>query len=297
MSFETLLYDAQDAIATITLNRPERLNTIVPPMPEEIEQAMRLAIEDAAVKVIVLRGAGRSFCAGFDFAGGFHHWDESLTSDGAWDPGKDFMFATAQALGPVPRFMSLWRSPKPVIAQVHGWCVGGGSDMALCADLVIASEDARIGTSYSRMWGCYLTGMWLYRLGLTKAKEMALTGKPLSGVEAVEAGLINAAVPFDRLEQEVHERAEQLAAIPLSQLAAMKLIVNQAYENMGLASTQALGPILDGLMRNTPDAAEFIELAERDGVGAAVARRDGPFGDYSQAPPEQQPNPANVIVP
>jgi enoyl-CoA hydratase len=297
MSFQTLLYDAQDTIATITLNRPERLNTIVPPMPEEIEQAMRLAIEDATVKVIVLRGAGRSFCAGFDFAGGFHHWDESLTSDGAWDPGKDFMFATAQALGPVPRFMSLWRSPKPVIAQVHGWCVGGGSDMALCADLVIASEDARIGTSYSRMWGCYLTGMWLYRLGLTKAKEMALTGKPLSGVEAVEAGLINAAVPFTRLEQEVRERAEQLAAIPLSQLAAMKLIVNQAYENMGLASTQALGPILDGLMRNTPDAAEFIELAERDGVGAAVARRDGPFGDYSQAPPDQQPNPANVIVP
>jgi enoyl-CoA hydratase len=126
---------------------------------------------------------------------------------------------------------------------------------------------------------------------------MALTGKPLSGVEAVEAGLINAAVPFTRLEQEVRERAEQLAAIPLSQLAAMKLIVNQAYENMGLASTQALGPILDGLMRNTPDAAEFIELAERDGVGAAVARRDGPFGDYSQAPPDQQPNPANVIVP
>ncbi|HEY1449393.1 MAG TPA: crotonase/enoyl-CoA hydratase family protein, partial [Solirubrobacteraceae bacterium] len=239
MSFETLLYDAQDAIATITLNRPERLNTIVPPMPEEIEQAMRLAIEDAAVKVIVLRGAGRSFCAGFDFAGGFHHWDESLTSDGAWDPGKDFMFATAQALGPVPRFMSLWRSPKPVIAQVHGWCVGGGSDMALCADLVIASEDAQIGTPYSRIWGCYLSGMWLYRLGLAKAKEYALTGRPLSGREAADIELINAAVPFARLEQEVRERAEQLAAIPLSQLAAMKLIVNQAYENMGLASTQA----------------------------------------------------------
>jgi enoyl-CoA hydratase len=200
-------------------------------------------------------------------------------------------------MGSVPKFMSLWRSPKPVIAQVHGWCVGGGSDMALCADLVIASEDARIGTSYSRMWGCYLTGMWLYRLGLTKAKEHALTGKPLSGTEAVEAGLINAAVPFGRLESEVRERAEQLAAIPLSQLSAMKLIVNQAYENMGLASTQALGPILDGLMRNTPDAKQFIELAEREGVGAVVALRDGPFGDYSQAPPEEQPDPSNVIVP
>jgi enoyl-CoA hydratase/carnithine racemase len=297
MSFQTLLYDTESAIATITLNRPERLNTIVPPMPDELEAAVHRAIADEQVKVIVLRGAGRAFCAGFDLGGGFHHWDESLTTDGQWDAGKDFAMATSQAIGPVPKFMSLWRSPKPVIAQVHGWCVGGGSDMALCADLVIASEDARIGTSYSRMWGCYLTGMWLYRLGLTKAKEYSLTGKPLSGTEAVEAGLINAAVPFERLEAEVAERARQLAAIPLSQLTAMKLIVNQAYENMGLASTQFLGPVLDGLMRNTPEAKEFIELAEREGVSGAVVQRDGPFGDYSQAPAEEQPNPANVIVP
>jgi enoyl-CoA hydratase len=297
MSFQTLLYDTEDAVATITLNRPERLNTIVPPMPDELEAAVNEATRDEQVKVIVLRGAGRSFCAGFDFAGGFHHWDRGMTTDGAWDPGKDFAMATSQAVGPVPKLMSLWRSPKPVIAQVHGWCVGGGSDMALCADLIVASEDARIGTSYSRMWGCYLTGMWLYRLGLTKAKEYSLTGKPLSGVQAVEVGLINAAVPFARLEEEVRERARQLAAIPLSQLSAMKLIVNQAYENMGLASTQALGPILDGLMRNTPEAKEFIDLAEREGVGSVVARRDGPFGDYSQAPPEEQPNPENVIVP
>jgi enoyl-CoA hydratase len=193
--------------------------------------------------------------------------------------------------------MSIWRTPKPVIAQVHGWCVGGGSDMALCADLVIASEDARIGTPYSRMWGCYLTGMWLYRLGLTRAKEYALTGKPLSGVEAVQAGLINAAVPFAELEQEVSRRASELATIPLSQLSAMKLIVNQAYENMGLSSTQLLGPILDGLMRNTPEAKGFIDLASGEGVGAAVSRRDGAFGDYSQAPASQQPNPENVIVP
>lgn len=296
MPYETLLYDAQEQVATITLNRPERLNTIVPPMPDELEAAVHRAIADAQVKVIVLRGAGRAFCAGFDLGGGFHHWDDALTTDGQWDAGKDFAMATSQA-GPVPKFMSLWRSPKPVIAQVHGWCVGGGSDMALCADLVIASEDARIGTSYSRMWGCYLTGMWLYRLGLTKAKEYSLTGKPLSGLQAVEAGLINAAVPFARLEAEVAERARQLAAIPLSQLSAMKLIVNQAYDNMGLASTQFLGPVLDGLMRNTPEAKEFIELAEREGVSGAVVQRDGPFGDYSQAPPEEQPNPDNVIVP
>jgi enoyl-CoA hydratase len=145
------------------------------------------------------------------------------------------------------------------------------------------------------MWGCYLSGMWIYRLGLTKAKEYALTGKPLSGAKAAEIGLINAAVPFERLEDEVHRAARDLASIPLSQLAAMKLIVNQAYENMGLASIQTLGPILDGLMRNTPDAHRFIELAKREGVSGAVATRDGAFGDYSQAPREEQPNRANVI--
>ena len=191
--------------------------------------------------------------------------------------------------------MSIWRSPKPVIAQVHGWCVGGGSDMALCADLVIMSEDARIGTPYSRMWGCYLTGMWLYRLGLTKAKELALSGDSLSGTEAAEIGLVNAAVPFERLEDEVRDRADKLASLPSSQLAAMKLIVNQAYDNMGLASTQVLGPILDGLMRNTPDALRFVGLAETEGVTAAIEQRDGPFGDYSQAPPAERPDPSHVI--
>ncbi len=294
--YETLLYEVDDAIATITLNRPDRLNTIVPPMPDEIEAAIHRAVVDATIRVIVMRGAGRAFCAGFDFGGGFHQWDDQLTTDGKWDSGKDFIRAAASfGLGAVPKFMSMWRSPKPVIAQVHGWCVGGGSDMALCADLVIASEDARIGTPYSRMWGCYLSGMWIYRLGLTKAKEYALTGKPLSGAKAAEIGLINAAVPFTRLEDEVRRAARDLASIPLSQLAAMKLIVNQAYENMGLASIQTLGPILDGLMRNTPDAHRFIEMAKREGVSGAVAARDGAFGDYSQAPREEQPNRKNVI--
>jgi enoyl-CoA hydratase len=295
-TYQTLLYDTDGAIATITLHRPDRLNTIVPPMPDELEAAVTRAVRDREIKVIVLRGAGRAFCAGYDFSEGFHHWDESINTDGQWDPGKDFVFATAPALSPTQKFLSLWRSPKPVIAQVHGWCVGGGSDMALAADLVIASEDARIGTPYSRMWGCYLSGMWLYRLGLTRAKEYALTGKPLSGREAADVGLINRAVPFERLEAEVRATAEQLAGIPLSQLAAMRLVVNQAYENMGLGSTQTLGTVLDGLMRNTPDARAFIRLAEQEGVGAVVERRDGPFGDYSKAPRDEQPDPRNVIT-
>ncbi len=293
MSFETILYSVQGAVATVTLNRPERLNTIVPPMPDEFEAAIRAATLDENVKVIVVRGAGRSFCAGYDFGGGFHQWDDLLTTEGRWDPGKDFIGASAY--GPTQKFMAIWRTPKPVIAQVHGWCVGGGSDMALCADLVIASEDAQIGTPYSRIWGCYLSGMWIYRLGLAKAKEHALTGKPLSGRRAAEIELINAAVPFADLEAEVARRATELAAIPLSQLAAMKLIVNQAYERMGLGATQTLGPILDGLMRNTPDAEAFIGKAASDGVRAATEERDRPFGDYSVASDSGRPDPTHVI--
>jgi enoyl-CoA hydratase len=295
VDFETILYAVDGAVATITLNRPERLNTIVPPLPDELAAAVGAAVRDDTVKVIVVRGAGRSFCAGYDFGGGFHHWDESITTDRQWDPGRDFVWATSAETSPTHRFLSLWRSPKPTIAQVHGWCVGGGSDMALCADLVIASEDARIGAPYARMWGAFQTAMWIYRLGLTRAKEHALTGKPLSGREAADVGLINEAVPFGQLEETVRARADQLASIPSSQLAAMKLTVNHAYESMGLAGTQTLGLILDGLMRNTPDALRFVRVADEQGVTAAVAERDGPFGDYTQAPPDEQPDPGNVI--
>lgn len=295
MTFETILLSKDGAIATITLNRPKALNTIVPPMPDEIEAAINDCVRDDSVKVIILRGAGRAFCGGFNFGDGFHHWDDMLTTDGKWDPGKDFMMATAPALAPTQKFMSIWRSPKPVIAQVHGWCVGGGSDYALAADLVIMSDDARIGTPYSRMWGAYLSGMWIYRLGLTRAKEFGLMGKPLSGIEAAEIGLVNESVPFENLEATVRKRAEQLASIPLSQLAAQKLVINHAFENMGLASTQVLGPILDGLMRNTPDALAFIEKAESEGVKSAVTERDGLFGDYSQADDDNKPNPNNII--
>lgn len=296
-SFETLLYKAQPPVATITLNRPEQLNTIVPPMPDEIEAAVGLAERDPQVKVIVLRGAGRSFSGGYDFGGGFAQWGEAMNTDGRWDPGKDFAMVSSRSTGPTPKFMAIWRASKPVIAQVHGWCVGGASDYALCADIVIASDDAVIGTPYARMWGAYLTGMWIYRLGLAKAKWHALTGEPLTGVEAAAAELINESVPFERLEARVAEVAGMLARIPLSQLQAQKLIVNQAYENMGLASIQTLGGILDGLMRNTPDALEFIDVAATEGVRAAVQRRDGPWGDYSQAPPERRPDPSHVIEP
>ena len=179
-------------------------------MPDEIEAAIGLAERDPAIKVIVLRGAGRAFSGGYDFGGGFKHWGESMNTDGRWDPGKDFALISARATGPTQKFMAIWRASKPVIAQVHGWCVGGASDYALCADIVIASDDAVIGTPYARMWGAYLTGMWLYRLSLAKAKWHSLTGEPLTGKEAAEVELINESVPFERLEARVAEVAAML---------------------------------------------------------------------------------------
>jgi enoyl-CoA hydratase len=295
MPHETIHYAREGTTAVITLDRPDELNTIVPPMLEELEAAVTDAIRDREVKVILLQGAGRAFCAGFNFARGFSYWDEEIATDGEWDAGRDLIMVTSQATGWVPRFMSLWRSPKPVIAQVHGWCVGGGSEMALCADIVIASEDAQIGTPYSRMWGCHHAGMWVYRLGLARAKELALTGRAVSGREAADIGLINDAVPFGELERTTRDFAESLAAIPASQLAAMKLVVNQAYDNMGLSSTQLLGSVMDSMMRNTPEAREFIDRAESEGVRSVIAERDGPFGDYSQAVPERKPDPRNVV--
>src|SRR5260370_21437031 len=179
-------------------------------MPDEVEAAVLTATRDQQIKVIVLRGAGRAFCAGYDFSGGFTHWDEGLPTDGEWDPGKDFVGATALQLSPTQKLLSIWRCPKPVIAQVHGYCVGGGSDFALCADLVIAAEDAVIGTPYSRMWGAYLSGMWIYRLGLARAKYHALTGRPLTGRQAADIELINEAVPFAELEARVSALAGDL---------------------------------------------------------------------------------------
>jgi len=292
MKYETILYEKKDRIATITLNRPEKFNTIKPPMPEELEKALEEANFDPEVHVVILKGAGKAFCAGFDFSGDLEHfadWGGQAGSE-AWDPGKDMMMVTNPFKAPVPKFMSIWRSPKPVVARVHGWCVGGGSDLALLSDVIIASEDARFGTPYSRVWGVYLTGMWIYRLGLAKTKLLALTGDSISGKEAEEIGLINKAVPVERLEEEVQYWANRMAQCPTTQLAAMKLIVNQAYDNMGLQSTQTLGVILDGYMRNTPEGLDFVKKAKEKGIQAAITDRDGPFDDYSQAPPSKKPH-------
>ena len=285
--FEMIKYGKSSGIATITLNRPDKFNTLRMEMIQELDDALEDANQDKQVKVIVLEGAGDSFCAGFDFSGGLEHYEDIVEQ--GYDPGIDYHMVTNAYTSYIPKFMGLWRGLKPVIAKVHGYCVGGGSELALCADLIIASDDARFGTPYSRVWGCHLTGMWVYRLGLAKAKYYALTGEWVSGKHAVEMELINFSYPLEELDEKVQELAEKLTRIPLTQLVSMKLIVNQAYDNMGLQSTQTLGPILDGAMRNTPEGRDFVRLAKEKGVKAAVVKRDGPFGDYSQGPVELQP--------
>ena len=293
-SFENIRYEKVDAVATITLNRPEKYNTLRFELIEELDQALRDANRDHAVKVIVLEGAGDSFCGGFDFSNGLEHY-ESIQEEG-YDPGMDVLTVTDQYSSYINTFMGLWRGGKPTIAKVHGYCVGGGSELALCADLVVASEDARFGTPYSRVWGCHLTGMWVYRLGLAKAKYYALTGEWVSGAEAARIELINEAVPLEDLDASVADLANKLARIPLTQLISMKLIVNQAYENMGLRSTQTLGPVLDGIMRNTPEGRDFVRVARDQGVKQAVIDRDGPFGDYSQGPADEVPRKRSELV-
>jgi enoyl-CoA hydratase len=291
MAYETLLYEVKDRIATITLNRPEKYNTIKPPMPQELEHALTEANRDSKVHVVILQANGKAFCAGFDFGDDLEHFKDwgAPTGTEQWDPGKDLLAVSNPFTGPVPKLMSVWKSPKPVVARVHGWAVGGGSELALMADVIIASEDAQIGTPYSRVWGCALTGLWAYRLGLTRAKLHALTGDPLSGRAAADLGLINIAVPGDKLAAETRRIAERMANIPISQLVAMKMIVNQAYENMGLQTTQQMGWILDGYMRNTPEGRDFVKVSLEQGVGAAVSKRDGPFGDYSASPQGKKP--------
>jgi enoyl-CoA hydratase len=180
----------------------------------------------------------------------------------------------------VRAFMSLWESRKPVIAQVHGWCVGGGTDMVLCADLIFMAEDAHIGYPPSRIWGTPTTCMWVYRLGLEHAKRIMLTGEALDGREAERVGLASRAFPADRLAQEVESFAAKLATTPTNQLVMTKLLVNQAYENMGLRTTQTLGTFMDGIARHTPEGLDWRELAIREGFQEAVRHRDEPWGDY-----------------
>ena len=283
MGFDTIDYSAADGVARITLNRPERLNAINTQLVADLRSAVIAANDDTSVRVIVLSGAGRAFCAGYDLDWGTKAEDASQrAASGQWDPVRDYLGMSRN----VRAYMALWESPKPVIAQVHGWCVGGGTDMALCSDLIFMAEDAHIGYPPARVWGEPTTVMWVYRLGMETAKRLMLTGGALTGVEAERLGLCSRAVPAGRLAGEVDEFARTLATIPLNQLVMSKLLVNQAYENMGLRTSQLIGTVFDGVARHTPEGIAWRDMAMKEGFREAVRRRDAPFKDYGEAASE-----------
>ena len=274
----TVLVENAGAVATLTLNRPERLNTITPELIADLREALATAQADDSVRAIRLRGAGRAFCAGYDIGWGAEVMAEA-EGDRPWDPLADQRMMSTF----VDAYMSLWRSPKPVIAQVHGVCVGGGTDFALCSDLIVCAEDCRIGYPPARVWGSPTTAMWTYRLGLERSKRLLLTGDPLDGRRAVEWGLASECHPEAELDAAALALASRVAQLPANQLQAMKLLVNHTFEQMGLATTQLIGTLLDGAARHTPEGQAFSDAAMSD-VGAAVRARDEPFGDYGQGP-------------
>ena len=274
---EAIAYSVEGSVARIVLNRPDRLNAINAQMISELREAVTAASDDPSVRVMVLSGAGRAFCAGYDLTWGTQAEDASQRAQGGtWDPVRDYQMMSRN----VRAFMSLWESPKPVIAQVHGWCVGGGTDLALCSDLIYVAEDAQIGYPPARVWGEPTTVMWVYRLGLEHAKRLMLSGEPLSGTEAERLGLASKAAPAEELPGVVDAMARRLATIPSNQLAMSKLLVNQAYENMGLRTSQLIGTVFDGIARHTPEGVAWRDLAMKEGFREAVRQRDEPWGDY-----------------
>ena len=276
MTFQDICYDTSGRVATITLNRPARLNAISLAMPGEIAAAVDLANRDDAVHVIVLTGQGRAFCSGYDLvdfteSGGEQPGSQlGAEGSGPWDPMADYYGMKQNT----EHFMSLWRSYKPTIARIHGPAVAGGSDIALCCDLAVMAQDAVIGYPPARVWGCPTTAMWVYRLGAERAKRMLLTGDLVSGREAADMGLVLESVPAEQLDERVDALAARMAGVPKNQLMMQKLMINQAFHNMGLENTQMFATLFDGITRHSPEGVWFKQRAEAVGFKQAVAERD-----------------------
>ncbi|GAA6152281.1 crotonase/enoyl-CoA hydratase family protein [Pseudoteredinibacter isoporae] len=273
MTSSTVEYQVKDRIATLTLNRPERLNAINDRLPSDLRKAVEKAERDPEVHVIILQGAGKGFCGGYDLVqyaqedSGEIHGSQEMP----WDPTEDYAMMSRNT----EDFMSLWRARKPTICKIHGAAAAGGSDIALCCDMIIMADDARIGYPPARVWGVPTTMMWVYRLGVEKAKRMLFTGDLVSGKEAEEMGLILKSVPLEQLDDEVMTLANRIKGVPRNQLMMCKMTVNQAYESMGLKQTQMFATIFDGVARHSPEGLWFRERAQEVGFKQVVAERDG----------------------
>jgi enoyl-CoA hydratase len=263
-------YEREGRVGRVILNRPERYNAITETMPRALRKAVEFA-DAGEARVVVLEGAGDAFCSGYDLQI-FAEAERPVpgSQEMPWDPMQDYALMRQNTQD----FMSLWRSQTPVVAKVGGPAVAGGSDIALCADLVVMAEDAKIGYPPARVWGCPTTAMWVYRLGMEGAKRMLLTGDLIDGREAERSGLVHRAYPADELDSEVSRLVDRMAGVPANQLAMGKLAVNKAVEAMGLELTQTFATLFDGMARHTPEGVAFKERCEEVGFKQAVAERD-----------------------
>lgn len=287
-SYSTLTIEkdpAQPRIARLLLNRPERFNAINDDMPREIRAAVDWANADDEVHVIVVEGAGKGFCGGYDLADTAEQQIEHPCQQEStpWDPMVDYAYMKRNT----EDFMTLWKSPKPTIAKVHGAAVAGGSDIALCCDLLVMAEDARIGYMPTRVWGCPTTAMWTHRLGPARAKQLMFTGDVIDGRTAADWGLANVVVPAAELEAATLKLAARIAGVPRGHLAMHKLVVNQVMLTMGLEQAQTMATVFDGITRHNPEGLWFRRHAQANGFKSAIAWRDSgrpiPEGEEARA--------------
>jgi len=293
----TMTYERDGRVARITLDRPERGNGITLEMPRELAACVERANLDPEVHVIALAGNGSGFCGGYDLVASAEGRGAGDAADpdapagapnqpsvvaanhdpsGTWDPVVDFQMMWRNVRG----FMSLFWSEKPVICKVHGYCVAGGTDMALCSDLLVVSEDAKIGYPPARVWGVPTTALWVHRLGPARAKRLLLTGDSLTGRQAVSWGLATDWAPADEVDRCFEDLLERVARIPVNQLVMHKLQANQTILSAGLLQTQQMSTFFDGLARHTPEGFAFQQRAAEAGFKEAVRERDEPFGDF-----------------
>jgi enoyl-CoA hydratase len=293
-------YEVAGRVARLTLDRPERGNGITPGLISELSRCVERADLDPAVHVLLLAGSGPGFCGGYDLvesaegmgAGAPYGESEPPGSPldrkviaanhdpgGTWDPMVDYAMMSRNARG----FMSLFHCGKPVVCKVHGFCVAGGTDMALCSDLLMIAEDAKIGYPPARVWGSPTTALWAHRVGVQRAKRLLFTGDSLSGREAVEWGLAIEAPPADRLDERTEILLERIEQMPVNQLMMMKLLVNQTLYAQGLHASQLLGTVFDGIARHTAEGYAFQRRAAEAGFREAVRERDEPFGDAGRS--------------
>ncbi len=276
-----VLYKRDGRIARIILNRPEVMNAIEDDLPRLLSEAVNRADQDPKVHVMILSGEGKAFCAGYDlsyYAEGASQ--NKVVQDMPWDPMQDYQFMWANT----QHWMSMFRALKPVICKVHGFAVAGGSDIALCADLRIMADTAKIGYMPTRVWGCPTTAMWVYRLGPEKAKRMMFTGDKITGREAADMGLVLQSVPEAELDETVEALASRMATVPVNQLAMQKMVINQTMEAT-LNQTQRLATVFDGITRHSPEGLNFLARVDQVGWKQAVQERDEGSFDWTANQP------------